>query len=108
MCVYDKGPKTVSVHRRIYKEGHGEIPTGLVIAHKCHVKCCVNLEHLTAVSQSANMMMSDYAPSTKNAAKTHCVHGHPLSGENLYLTPKGKRECKECRRAAKKRHVSRG
>ena len=33
--------------------------------------------------------------------KTHCKHGHPLSGENLYVhTFKGRtyRACKECNR----------
>lgn len=29
---------------------------------------------------------------------THCIHGHPLSGENLYVEPNGKRRCRECRR----------
>lgn len=32
--------------------------------------------------------------------KTTCVRGHSLSGDNLYVTPKGKRQCKECRRNA--------
>lgn len=31
---------------------------------------------------------------------THCIHGHPLDAENLYLTPKGKRVCRECKRIA--------
>ena len=29
--------------------------------------------------------------------QTHCKHGHPLSGDNLYLSPKGSRGCKKCR-----------
>lgn len=44
----------------------------------------------------------DYRP--PNAAKTHCLEGHPLSGENLYVPPSGGRHCHECRRAAKRRH----
>jgi len=33
------------------------------------------------------------------AVKTHCLRGHPLSGENLYVDPKyGHRKCRECRR----------
>jgi hypothetical protein len=37
--------------------------------------------------------------------QTHCKHGHPLSGANLYLRPDrpGRRECKTCRRAARAR-----
>lgn len=29
--------------------------------------------------------------------KTHCIHGHELSGTNLYVTSKGKRQCKICK-----------
>jgi hypothetical protein len=32
-----------------------------------------------------------------NKDKTHCVEGHPLSGENLYLSRSGRRACRECR-----------
>lgn len=34
---------------------------------------------------------------------TACVRGHELAGDNLYVTPKGRRQCKECRRAALRR-----
>lgn len=43
----------------------------------------------------------------RNKNKTHCLRGHPLSGDNLYVTPKGERACKECRRLTKKRHRAR-
>jgi hypothetical protein len=29
--------------------------------------------------------------------KTHCKYGHELSGDNLYLSPKGLRGCRQCR-----------
>ena len=35
--------------------------------------------------------------------KTLCKRGHPLDGENLYITPDGKRRCRTCRREANKR-----
>ena len=31
-------------------------------------------------------------------SQTHCKFGHPLSGENLYLTLKGYRVCRKCHR----------
>ena len=46
-------------------------------------------------------------PSALSAAKTHCAHGHPLSGDNLLVTwshGRPARVCRECRRA---RRVSR-
>lgn len=30
--------------------------------------------------------------------KEVCKHGHPLSGDNLYVKPDGRRECRECHR----------
>ena len=29
-----------------------------------------------------------------------CRHGHPYSGENLYVTPNGQQGCRQCRRQA--------
>lgn len=36
-----------------------------------------------------------------NATKTHCVRGHELAGDNLYLYPDGRRECRTCSRGYK-------
>jgi hypothetical protein len=33
-----------------------------------------------------------------NSDKTHCIHGHPFSGDNLYEW-RGKRVCKTCKSA---------
>jgi hypothetical protein len=30
--------------------------------------------------------------------RTECVHGHPLSGDNVYMRPNGTRSCLTCRR----------
>lgn len=35
------------------------------------------------------------------AKRTHCKRGHPLKGDNLYVSPSGKRFCKACKRAAR-------
>jgi hypothetical protein len=40
--------------------------------------------------------------------KTHCKHGHELAGDNLYINPKGKRECRKCRRKASVNFQERG
>lgn len=31
-------------------------------------------------------------------SRTHCKQGHPLSGDNVYMTPAGQRSCKVCQR----------
>ena len=38
--------------------------------------------------------------------RTHCVHGHPLSGENLFVH-EGRRRCKVCRRDRSLRYEER-
>ena len=35
------------------------------------------------------------------AKRTHCKRGHPLRGDNLYVSPRGTRSCKACRKASK-------
>lgn len=35
---------------------------------------------------------------SRNGKKTHCLRGHPLSGDNLYTDPSGQRHCRTCQR----------
>lgn len=42
--------RTRIAHRRYYEDHVGEIPAGFKVHHKCRVRCCVNPEHLEAVS----------------------------------------------------------
>jgi hypothetical protein len=42
-------------------------------------------------------------PPSPRAVKTHCVRGHELAGENLYVTPDGRRQCRACHHAAVRR-----
>jgi hypothetical protein len=35
----------------------------------------------------------------KALPRTHCYKGHPYSGENLYVSPEGRRQCVACRKA---------
>ena len=35
------------------------------------------------------------------AKRTHCKRGHPLKGDNLYVSPRGSRSCKACRKIGK-------
>lgn len=88
-------------HRVMYEETVGPVPEGLDLDHLCRVRRCVNPEHLEPVTRSENLLRGDagiYARQV-TAKKTHCKHGHPLSGDNLYTPPgTNKRHCKECNR----------
>lgn len=47
--------KTILAHRFAYELTHGPIPEGMVIAHICNQKACVNPAHLKAITQSENV-----------------------------------------------------
>lgn len=41
------------------------------------------------------------------SAVTHCVHGHPLSGDNLIVRAEGWRNCRQCMNEAARRYQAR-
>lgn len=89
---FEKDGHTCLVHRVAYEWEKGSIPDGLEIDHLCQVHSCVNAHHLEAVTKLVNMQRG------KQACKTHCIHGHPLSGNNLRMRPHGRRGCRACHR----------
>ena len=86
--------KPVYAHRFAYALKHGPIPEGLTIDHLCRNKLCVNVAHLEAVTMKENNLRRPAVPSA-HSKKTHCPHGHPYSGENLYRW-KNNRYCRAC------------
>lgn len=87
------GARDHKAHRFSYEMLVAPIPTGTELDHLCRNTSCVRPDHLEAVPHRENMRRADIA----NRRKTHCPQGHPYSGDNLYLTPNGRRECKVCR-----------
>jgi hypothetical protein len=97
--------KTRRAHKWSYEWFFGAVPEGLVVHHTCENKGCVNPKHLRATTTVDNLMASD-TPARRNAQKTHCPQGHPLSGDNL-MRSSGRRYCRICHRAATKRSTAR-
>lgn len=95
-AVIDGKSRTVYAHRFFFELLEGPIPDGLQIDHLCRVTLCANPDHLEPVTPSTNTRRSKLHPSRAHAAKTHCINGHPFSGENLRLNPDGKRGCRAC------------
>lgn len=102
------------VHRVAFEDAYGPIPNGLQIDHVrargCRFRDCWEITHLEAVTPAENLSRGD-GPSATRAyyqAQTHCKHGHPLSGGNLYrfVNRRGDecRGCRECRRDNSRRH----
>jgi len=85
------------VHRVAYALLVGEIPSTVHLDHLCRVRACANPAHLEPVTHRENMRRGD-GVSGRNAKKTHCPKGHPYLEGNTYVSPRGNRQCKECRR----------
>jgi hypothetical protein len=64
--------------------------------HLCDITFCVRPDHLVITSARSNILRSRTALAAINARKTHCLRGHPLSGENLVSCYLPRRVCKTC------------
>lgn len=93
--------KNWSAHRLAWKLVNGDIPTGMLVMHKCDNPPCCNPDHLKLGTSLDNQKDMSAKKRAAGQSKTHCKRGHELSGENLYLAPyKGRflRSCKTCNR----------
>lgn len=91
------GGKSRRVHRVAYEVFIGPIPAGYEVDHVrqrgCVHRDCIEPTHLEAVTPEENKR--------RRFTPTHCPSGHEYTPENTYLKPSGKRNCRECRRAAR-------
>lgn len=88
---------TISAHRWSYEFLRAEIPTGLHLDHLCRNRACVNPWHLEPVTARVNTLRGQTIPAT-NTVKEVCPAGHGYEGDNLRVTPTGKRVCRTCHR----------
>lgn len=103
------GPgELVAAHVWAHKMAFGDLPEGWAVDHQCHDpsvcaggeddphRACVNPSHLRGMPRAENKARGS-GPAARNARKTHCDAGHPLSGANLYVHPtRGHRHCRTC------------
>lgn len=87
-------------HRVFYEMLVGPIPPGLVIDHRCRVRCCVNPAHLEPVTERENVVRGAVL-----RRMPVCKRQHPMEEGNFYYSKDGTRHCRLCAvdRAARRR-----
>jgi HNH endonuclease len=96
--------KAWRVHRFMYQAlTNKPIDDGFEICHSCHNRACLNPYHIRQDTHQANLMDSSRARRLQGQIKTHCLRGHPLSGDNL--SNGVFRQCNICSRARYRRRL---
>lgn len=97
--------RTWLAHRAAYTLWVGPVPSSLELDHLCRTRSCCNPWHLEAVTHRVNAQRGDTGQ--HNAAKTHCVRGHPYDGHNVIKTAT-QRVCRTCsrERSARRREAA--
>lgn len=94
--------RVMVAHRFAWEVLRGPIPQGMQLDHLCRNRRCVNPEHLEVVTPRTNVLRGETIVAA-NYAKTHCHHGHPLNGANLFVRRDGRRRCRTCEKANQKK-----
>lgn len=88
-------------HRLLYRWMVGRVPPRLDLDHLCREPSCVRPDHLEPVTRRENLLRGDTLAARKTR-QTHCIHGHPLAGSNLYRW-RTSRKCKACHSQSERR-----
>jgi hypothetical protein len=94
----ERGRRASLVHRLVYEETVGPIPSGLTIDHLCRVRSCLNVRHMEPVTSRVNSLRGQGIPAV-NARKTQCPRGHEYRWITLRGRPNARRDCMTCVRA---------
>lgn len=94
------GQRVTLAHRLSYLARHGAIPPGKEIDHLCRNRCCVNPDHLEAVTKHANRARQfGIEAAADHVADDGCPKGH-----GPYKMVSGRKVCAECARQRNRRY----
>jgi hypothetical protein len=79
-------------HRVAWELANGPVPDGLVLDHKCRVRCCINVDHLRAITFRENVLCGE-GVSAREARRTACPRGHAYD----IVKRDGRRACRTCK-----------
>jgi HNH endonuclease len=75
--------------------GH-KINNNMLVLHKCDIRNCFNPDHLFIGTHEDNMNDCVKKNRHPEGKKTHCIHNHELTHDNIYKHG-GKRYCRKCK-----------
>ena len=87
------------VHRLVLEAFRGTCPPGHETCHWDDEPSNNKLSNLRWGTRSENELDMVRNGNHNNARKTECKRGHEYTAENTYITPSGRRDCRECIRA---------
>lgn len=96
--------KVQKTHRLSYQVFYGVNPGDMQVCHTCDTPSCFKPSHLFLGTNRENSLDMVSKGRSRGQKRTHCSIGHELAGKNLYVDPRGYRECRQCRRDNVRRH----
>lgn len=102
-----RGTGLIPSHRVSWEMHNAPVPDGLWVLHHCDNPPCVRPDHLFLGTHQDNMHDMVRKGRHTSTKKTHCPRGHKYADDNLTLTSRGARACRQCSRAAKRRSAKR-
>lgn len=83
--------RKVGAHRLSYIRHKGEIPKGMFIDHECHVRHCINPDHLRLATNSENMQNLSGTQANNTSGYTGVFYYKNRNFYGAYITHRGKR-----------------
>ena len=84
-------------HRAAFELHYGYRPK--ITDHLCGIRGCTNPLDLESLESHKANILRGVGPTAQNARAIRCPKNHLLTGVNLYLDKRGRRACRQCRRA---------